>query len=125
MIALRSIFTPLPGAPPRSTEHLISGYLYAVDAAYDSSQTHAHGFEGILKIHPAHVATTFYHKLIPRDQEEEDSEKWWTYKQDWETMYKVANGDYSRPGGIYPPKWTWNRGNPRKDPDGRTVQGAY
>ena len=70
-------YTPPPGAPPYSTEHLIPGYVNAVDASCDSAKIYAHDFKGILKVHPAHIATTFYHRLITRGQEkEQDSEQW-------------------------------------------------
>jgi len=103
-------YTPPPGASPYSTEHLIPGYVNVVDASYDPAKTYAHDFKGFLKVHPAHLATTFYHRLITRGQEKEQgSEQWWGYKQDWETMYMRAHGRFGRKGGIYPPLWTDNR----------------
>ncbi len=53
-------YTPPPGAPPYSTEHLIPGYVNVVDASYDPAKTYAHDFKGILKVYPAHLAITFY-----------------------------------------------------------------
>ena len=101
--------TPAPGEPPFSTEHLIPGYVSAVDTSYDSAKTYAHDFRGNLKVHPAHLGTTFYHRLMIRGQEKEQgSEEWWGYKQDWETMYMRAHGPDGRKGGIYPPWYTFN-----------------
>lgn len=103
-------YIPPPGAPPYSTEHLIPGYVNVVDASYDPAKTYAHDFKGVLKVHPAHLATTFYHRLITRGQEKDPGlEQWWSYKQDWETMYMCAHGKYGRTGGIYPPRWAANR----------------
>lgn len=99
---------PAPDAPARSTGHLISGYVNVVDATYDPSETYAHEFKGVLKVHPAHISTTFYHRLLPRGQQR-GTEEWWGYKQEWETMYMRAHGRDGREGGVYPPLWTQNR----------------
>lgn len=107
----KNCLTPAPGAPPFSTEHLIQGYVIAVDASYDSAKSYSHDFRGILKVHPAHLGTTFYHRLMIRGQEQEQgSEEWWRYKQDWETMYMLAQHRiHGRKGGIYPPWYNVNR----------------
>lgn len=103
-------WTPAPGAPPFNTDHLIRGYGNAVDASYNSEKTYANGFKGVLKVHPAHLATTFYHRLEVRGEEpEEEAAQWWRLKQEWETMFKVASGSGGRKGGIYPPRASWNR----------------
>ena len=98
--------------------HLVSGYINAVDASHDLSKIYEHGFKGVLKVHPVHMAATFYHRLIPRDEEDNDTnakqkEPWWRYMQSWEYMYDIANGGKSgrfhREGGVYPPKSTFLR----------------
>lgn len=64
-------YTPAPGAPPFSIDHLILGYINVVDASYNPAKTYAHDFKGILKVYPAYLATTFYYRLIARGEEKE------------------------------------------------------
>ena len=100
--------------PKPKTAHLVPGYINAVDASYDPSQPHEHDFRGVLKVHPVHIATTFYHRLLPKDGRGEDMDKeWWRYKQSWESMYHLAHGKngrihHIREGGVYPPMASHN-----------------
>ena len=94
--------TSAPEAPPRELDHLFRGHVKVVDASYNPLKDYAHGFRGVLKVHPAHLATTFYQRLLARN-EEKGPERWWGYKQNIETMYKRAHEKSGREGGVYPP----------------------
>ena len=104
--------------PKPDTSHLVPGYINAVDASYDPSKSYAYGFKGVLKVHPIHLAATFYHRLIARNDEEQEAnanknEREYSRMQTWEYMYNIANGGKSgrfhREGGVYPPKSTFLR----------------
>ncbi|MCJ1280291.1 hypothetical protein MMC21_008118 [Puttea exsequens] len=95
-------FIPVHGTRRRCTKHSISGYINVAVPPFDLSQTCSHNFKGLLKVHPAHIATTFYRRLLPRGQEK-GRKSWWFCKQKWETVYMHATGRSSQDGGVCPP----------------------
>ena len=88
--------------------HLKGGYVTVIDAAYDGSKTYIHGFKGTLKVNPAHLATTFWGKLLARE-EERGEEALWRRKMEIEIMYMRAQGKNGREGGVYPPSVRQNK----------------
>ena len=94
--------SPAPNGPPIDTSHLIAGYITASETSYDISKTYDSDFRGSLKVHPAHVATTFFQRHWPVHQEK-GSEDWWEYQQSMETMFVRARGLGRRRGDVYPP----------------------
>ncbi|KAG8528398.1 uncharacterized protein KY384_007316 [Bacidia gigantensis] len=92
---------------PVSTSHLIAGYVNAVDTFHDPSKTYVDGFMGVLKVHPAHVATTFLQRHCPTGQER-GNDDWWQYKQSMETMFSRAKGHGKRTNDVYHPTAVYN-----------------
>lgn len=88
------------------------GFVNAADATHmESSREHyQHGFKGFLKISLTNVMTTFFARLIPRGDPNDDPQvvnKMW---QSWDVMYYKAR--YDEKDNIYPPKSILNRGLP-------------
>ena len=66
--AIREGFTFSLDYPESKTDHLLTGYVKAVDRLYDRNKTDRNNFKGKLNVHFAHVAALLSRTVGPQTE---------------------------------------------------------